>query len=130
MTLGPSELQVLMDRLRQEGELAAGAALASDAADQYDRTMARLLACGDPAVVRQALMLLDDATPVQRMAPPHEPLEGGYGRHFGVVTVADKATFLLKRVLGPARAAEAIAQGPAWCQGRVLRWNAASKRFD
>jgi hypothetical protein len=44
------------------------------------------------------------------------------------VTVGDKAVFLLKRVLGP-QAEAAIAQGPAWTQGRRLRWVAGEKRF-
>jgi hypothetical protein len=130
VSLTSSELQVLMDRLRLEDELAAGAAVASDAAAQFDRNMARLLTCGDPAVVAAALARLDDETPVQQAQPPHDPLEGGYGRHFGQVTVGDKARFLLKRVLGREWAEAAIAQGPAWCQGRPLRWDAKQGRFE
>lgn len=129
MSLPPSELRVLFDQLRLEGELAPGAATASDAAQHYDRTMAKLLASGDPAVVAAALVRVGDATPVHRAAPPHDELVGGYGRHFGTVTVGDKAVFLLKRVLGPERAEEAIAAGPSWPRVPSLRWDASSRRF-
>jgi hypothetical protein len=129
VSLSPSERRVLLDRLRVEDALAPGAALASDAADQFDVTMAKLLTCGDPAVVAEALALVDDATPVLAARAPHDPLEGGYGRHFGTVTVGDKARFLLGRVLGAERAAEAIALGPAWLQGKALRWDTASRCF-
>ncbi|MNS04802.1 hypothetical protein D3C72_361890 [compost metagenome] len=129
MSLSPGERRVLLDRLKLEGELAPAAALAADAAEQYDRTMATLLASGDPAVVAEAIALADDQTPVRQSAPPHDTLEGGYGRHFGSVTVGDKARFLLTRVLGPERADEAIAHGPDWLQGRSLRWDARARRF-
>jgi hypothetical protein len=129
VSLSPGERRVLLDRLKLEGDIAPGAALAADAAEQYDRTMATLLASGDPAVVAEAIALVDDPTLVRQAAPPHDTLEGGYGRHFGAVTLGDKARFLLMGVLGPERAAEAIAQGPAWLQGRSLRWDARSRRF-
>lgn len=130
MSLTPSELRVLFDQLRLEGELAPGAATASDAAQHYDRPMAKLLTCGDPAVVSAALALVGDETPVHRASPPHDELVGGYGRHFGTVTVGDKAVFLLKRVLGPEQADEAIDAGPAWPRARSLRWDASARRFS
>lgn len=129
MSLSASRWRAHFERLRHEEALAPGAALAADAADQFDVTMAALLAAGDPAVVAEALARVDDDTLVLNATAPHEPLEGGYGRHFGAVTVGDKAKFLLVRLLGEARAAEAIAQGPAWCQGRALRWQADRRQF-
>lgn len=129
MSLSPAERRALFARLRHEEALAPGAALDSDAANHYDVTMAQLLASGDPQVVAEALAWVEDDTVVLGASAPHEPLEGGYGRHFGAVTLGDKARFLLARVLGEARAAEAIAQGPAWCEGRELNWQPALKQF-
>jgi hypothetical protein len=129
VSLNASRWRVLFERLRLEAPLAPGAALAADAADQFDVNMATLLTAGDPAVVAEALARVNDDTLVLGAAPPHEPIEGGYGRHFGAVTVGDKAKFLLNRLLGEARSAEAIAQGPAWCEGRVLRWQPERRQF-
>jgi hypothetical protein len=129
VSLSAGRWRTLFERLRLEEALAPGAALEADAAEQFDLNMATLLTAGDPAVVAEALARVNDDTLVLGATPPHEPLEGGYGRHFGAVTVGDKAKFLLRRVLGEARAAEAIAQGPAWCEGRALRWLPERRRF-
>ena len=129
MSLKGGAMRARFERLRSEEALSPGSALAADAAEQFDVTMAELLTCGDPAVVAEALAWVHDGTLVLRAAPPHDTLEGGYGRHFGAVTVGDKARFLLTRVLGPERAVEAIAQGPGWCAGRTLDWDAGRGRF-
>jgi hypothetical protein len=123
-------LKRLLDALPLEGELAIEAATASDAARHYDRAMAHLLRCGRWEAVAPMLGRLYDATPVRRVAPPQDLVEGGYGRHFGAVTVADKARFWLLAVLGPERGAEAIAAGPSWAEGRVARWNIRDQRFE
>ena len=110
MTLERSELKARFERLAEEQELAISAATASNAADQYDANVEHLLRCGDPAVVAEALKRVDDATVVRRAGSP-EPVEGGYGKAFGAVTVGDKARFLVLSLLGPTRGARAIAEG-------------------
>jgi hypothetical protein len=46
------------------------------------------------------------------------------------VTVGDKARFLLNGLLGPERAGEAIAAGPAWARGKQARWSLRARRFE
>ncbi|MFP5503363.1 MAG: hypothetical protein ACLGIN_12815 [Candidatus Sericytochromatia bacterium] len=117
--------------MADEHELAPGAATASDVADHYDRVVAAALASGDRDALAWALAHTGDTRLVRRAAPPHGTLEGGYGRSFGPVTVGDKARWLIGRLLPPALAAEAIAEGPAWLDrfGDLLRWQAAERRF-
>ena len=129
MSLNPSERRVLLDRLAEEHALAPPAMTASNVADQYDTPMALLLATGDREVLRWAIAHADDPTPVRTARPPHDQVEGGYGKMFGPLTVGDKARFLLTRWLGRKRAAAAIAAGPAWVDGQALRWDARSARF-
>lgn len=131
MSLSPSERRVLFDQLAEEHELAPPALLASNVAGHFDRPMARLLTCGDPAVLALALARLADETLVRRAEPPYAPLEGGYGKTFGPITVADKARFLLTQLLPEPAARAAIAEGPAWWDrhGRALRWDARARRF-
>lgn len=130
--LSPSDRRVLFDRLAEEHELAPGASAASNVADHYDRNVAQLLSCGDAGIVAEAIARLNDPTPVRRASPPHDRVEGGYGRTFGLVTVGDKARFVLEHVLPPELATSALADGAAaWWrrEGGRLRWDSASGHF-
>lgn len=129
MSLKPGDRRALLEGLAVEQALALPAATASNVADHYDRAMAALLASGDPEVLTWAIAHAHDATPVRGADPPHDPVEGGYGKVFGPLTVGDKARFLLGRWLGASRAAEAIAAGPAWAETKPLRWDARASRF-
>lgn len=129
MSLSPNERRSILGRLAEEQELAPPAMTASNVADHYDRPMAALLATGDAEVLTWAIAHAHDATPVRAARPPHDPVEGGYGKVYGPLTVGDKARFLITRWLGPKRADEAIAAGPAWVDRQPLRWDARAQRF-
>lgn len=125
------DLLAVVANLHEEHEIAPPAAMLSDATGHYDREVARLLASKDKAVVQALLARAGDPREVVRARPPHLPVEGGYGKTWGRVTVADKARFALGKLLGGALAAEAVAGGAAWWQahGAALRWDARSGRW-
>lgn len=116
----------LVERLHEEHEIAPPAAMLSDASGHYDREVAQLVAARDKAVIPALLARAGEAREVMRAAPPHLPVDGGYGKLFGRVTVGDKARFALAKLLGDKVAAEAVAAGPAWWQanGAKLAWDA------
>lgn len=125
------DLLAIVAQLQEEHEVAPPAAMLSDARGHYDREVARLLASRDKAIVQALLARAHDPREVLRARPPHLPLEGGYGKTWGRVTVADKARFTLARLLGERLAAEAISGGGGWWQanGAGLRWDAGASRF-
>lgn len=125
-----AELLKLVERLDQEHEIAPPAAMLSDCSGHYDREVAQLVGARDKAVLPALLARAADAREVVSAIPPHLPVDGGYGKLFGRVTVGEKARFALTRLLGPL-AAEAIAAGPAWykAHGAALRWDARQNRF-
>jgi hypothetical protein len=125
------ELLAVVERLHEEFEVAPPAAMLSDARGHYDREVGQLLAAKDKAVIPALLARAGDRREVVKAQPPHLPVEGGYGKAWGRVTVGDKARFALARLLGEALAAEAVAGGPAWWQanGAKLRWDARRGHF-
>lgn len=124
-------LLAIVAQLHEEHEIAPPAAMLSDASAHYDREVARLLASRDKAVVQALLARAGDTREVLKAAPPHLPVEGGYGKTWGRVTVGDKARFALGRLLGEALAREAIAGGAGWWQahGAALSWHPRLARF-
>jgi hypothetical protein len=121
----------LIARLPYEDELAGPAAAASNVAFQYDCVAGALLQCGDLRAVRALIGLLQDDRSVCHKAPPFLPLQGGYGKTFGPITVGDKAQFILGGLLGPELAKEASLKGLSWFEQLAmrLRWDAAERRF-
>ena len=125
------ELIKLVERLDQEHEIAPPAAMLSDASGHYDREVAQLVGARDKAVLPALIARACDSHEVVSARSPHLPVNGGYDKLFGRVTVGDKARFVLTRLLGAQLAGEAIAQGPAWYQanGSALRWDVRHGRF-
>lgn len=125
------DLLAVVAKLHEEHEIAPPAAMLSDASAHYDREMARLLASRDKAVVQALLRRAGDTREVLKSTPPYLPVEGGYGKLWGRLTVGDKARFALRRLLGDGLAAEAIAGGAAWWQahGATLKWDPRLTRF-
>lgn len=126
-----TDLRTLLGQLPQEVELAGPAALSSNVAHHYDRNAGALMLVGDPAVLPELLKLARDPRPVRRQAAPNLPLDGGYGKTYGPVTVGDKARFVLTRLLPAPLLREALAQGPAWFEAnkRRLQWDAKARQF-
>lgn len=131
MSVPVSELLALASRLHEEEEIAPPAALMSNVAAHYDRRVAKLIFAKERRVIAAVLPLLADTRAVRKLAPPHHAVEGGYGKTFGAITVADKARFVLEKLLGAQLAAEAAAAGPPWYQvkGQALNWDDGLKRF-
>lgn len=131
MTRLPQDLLAVVAGLHEEHEIAPPAAMLSDAAGHYDREVARLLGARDKAVVEALLAKAHDAREVLRARAPHLPVEGGYGKPWGRVTVGDKARFALGRLLGEALAQEAVAGGAGWWQahGAALKYDTRLSRF-
>lgn len=131
MTRLPQDLLAVVAGLHEEHEIAPPAAMLSDAAGHYDREVARLLAARDKAVIPALLAKAGDAREVLKARAPHLPVEGGYGKPWGRVTVGDKARFALGKLLGDALAKEAIAGGPGWWQahGAALKYDPKARRF-
>ena len=127
----PQDLLGVVARLHEEHEIAPPAAMLSDAAGHYDRELARLLGSRDKAVLQALLLRVDDPREVLKARAPHLPVEGGYGKPWGRVTVGDKARFALGKLLGEALAAEAIAGGAAWwrAHGAALKYDPKASRF-
>jgi hypothetical protein len=126
-----ADLRAIVARLAEEDELAGPAALSSNVADHYDRNVGALMRAGELAVLPELLKLARDPRPVRRQAPPHLPLDGGYGKTFGPVTVGDKARFALSRVLPAPLLRDALAQGPAWFEANKLKlqWDEHARQF-
>jgi hypothetical protein len=126
-----TDLKAILARLQDEDELAGPAGLSSNVADHYDRQVGAILRAGDPAVLPELLKLARDARPVRRIAPPHLPLDGGYGKTFGPITVGDKARYALSRLLPAPLLREALAQGPAWFEANKLKlqWDEKARQF-
>lgn len=126
-----AELLKLVERLDHEHEIAPPAAMLSDASGHYDREVAQLVGARDKGILPALLARAGEAREVVSATPPHFPVDGGYGKLFGRVTVGEKARFALKLMLGEQMALEAIAAGPAWFRthGATLRWDARQGRF-
>ncbi len=125
------DLLAIVAQLHEEHEIAPPAAMLSDASAHYDREVARLVASRDKAVIQALLARANDTREVLKAIPPYLPVEGGYGKLWGRVTVGDKARFALGRLLGDRLAGEAIAGGAGWWQahGAALKWDPRISRF-
>ncbi|MDB5100568.1 MAG: hypothetical protein JWM80_4989 [Cyanobacteria bacterium RYN_339] len=126
-----TDVPALIARLQDELELAGPAALSSNVADHYDRGVGALMRSGDLQVLPELLKLARDPRPVRRELPPYLPLDGGYGKTFGPVTVGEKARFALSKLLPAPLLREALAQGPTWFEANKLKlqWDEKARQF-
>ena len=131
MLSGNADIAAWVAGLVEEDELAGPAAVASNVAAHYDRVAGLLMRCGDVRALTALVGLVSDERPVCRMAAPSLPLNGGYGKTFGLVTVGEKARFILARMLPPQVLREALKKGPTWVEARSsrLHWDELTQCF-